>query len=171
MRLLITFLKQYPSQTVITLLALLFAGVAEGFGLSMLLPLLSLVINGPDSAGLVHSKPNSTLEKLVTGFFDTVGMHPTIGVLLTIFVLSILVKAILVLLANKKVGYMVAQVGTDLRLALIHALFATRWEYYVHQPIGKFSNAFATEATRAASAYSFGIRLMPISCMQLFLHR
>jgi ATP-binding cassette, subfamily C, bacterial len=160
MRLLITFLKQYPSQTVITLLALLFAGVAEGFGLSMLLPLLSLVINGPDSAGLVHSKPDSTLEKLVTGFFDTVGMHPTIGVLLTIFVLSILVKAILVLLANKKVGYMVAQVGTDLRLALIHALFATRWEYYVHQPIGKFSNAFATEATRAASAYSFGIRLI-----------
>ena len=160
MRILITFLKQYPGQTVITLLALLFAGVAEGFGLFMLLPLLGLVINGPDTGGMADLKPNSTLEKLVTGFFDTVGMEPTIGTLLSIFVVSIMVKAILVLLANKKVGYMVAQVGTDLRLALIHALFATRWEYYVHQPIGRFSNAFTSEATRAASAYSFGIRLI-----------
>lgn len=57
---------------------------------------------------------------------------------------------------------MVAQVATDLRLALIHALFATRWKYYVHQPIGRFSNAFATEAARAAIAYAFGIKVITL---------
>ena len=141
---------------------MLFAGIAEGFGLSMLLPLLGLVINSPDGAGVAALQSKSTLEQLVTGFFDAIGMTPTIGVLLAVFVLSILLKAILVLLANKRVGYMVAQVATDLRLALIRALFATRWEYYVHQPIGRFTNAFATEATRSADAYLFGIRMIAL---------
>jgi ATP-binding cassette subfamily C protein len=73
-----------------------------------------------------------------------------------------LLNAVLVLLANKKVGYMVAQVATDLRLALIRALFATRWEYYVHQPIGTFTNAFATEANRSSDAYLFAIRVIAL---------
>ena len=141
---------------------MLFAGLAEGFGLSMLLPLLSLVLNNPGGADIAAPQSSSTLENLVTGFFDTVGIPQTIGVLLTIFVFSILLKALLVLLANKRVGYMVAQVATDLRLDLIHALFATRWKYYVHQPIGRFSNAFATEAARAAIAYSFGIKVITL---------
>ncbi len=141
---------------------MLFAGLAEGFGLSMLVPLLSMALKNPNNSAVAASQPDSTLEHLVTGFFDATGIPPTIGVLLTIFVFSILLKAILVLLANKRVGYMVAQVATDLRLALIHALFATRWEYYVHQPIGRFSNAFATEAARAAVAYSFGIRVIAL---------
>ncbi|MFT5699946.1 MAG: ATP-binding cassette subfamily C protein [Desulforhopalus sp.] len=162
MHLIITFFKQYPRQSVVTLIALLLAGIAEGFGLSMLLPLLSLALKVPKDVEMAGLQPQSTLEQLVTGFFNSVGMQPTIGVLLTMFVLSIVIKAILVLLANKKVGYMVAQVATDLRLSLIQALFATRWEYYVHQPVGNFSNAFATEASRAAVAYLYGIRMIAL---------
>ena len=44
MRLLITFSRSYPWQSVFMLLALLFAGLAEGIGLSALLPLLSIAI-------------------------------------------------------------------------------------------------------------------------------
>lgn len=141
-------------------MAVLFAGIAEGFGFTMLLPLLSLALNSPNGAGLASSHTQSNLERLVTGFLDTFGLPPTVGVLLTVFVMSILIKALLVLLADKRVGYMVARVATDLRLTLIHALFATRWEYYVHQPAGRFSNAFATEANRSAVAYSFAIRII-----------
>ncbi len=159
MHLIVTFFKRYPGQSIITLIALLFAGIAEGFGLSMLLPLLGLVINSPGAGGIAVAQSKSTLEQLVTGFFDAIGMTPTIGLLLVVFVVSILMKAVLVLLANKRVGYMVAQVATDLRLALIRALFATRWEYYVHQPIGRFTNAFAMEANRSAAAYLYAIRV------------
>ncbi len=162
MRLITTFFKRYPTQSIIALLAMLFAGLIEGFGLSMLLPLLSLALNNQQSPDTGASSSESTIEQLVGGFFDSLGISPTIGVLLVFFVLSILFKAILVLLANKRVGYMVAQVATDLRLALLHGLFATRWEYYVHQPVGKFSNAFATEAARSAVAYSFGMRAIAL---------
>ncbi len=160
MRLIITFFKRYPLQSIVTLTAMLFAGIAEGFGFAMLLPMLGLAINSPAGAGISTSQSTSTLQQLIADFFAVVGVTPTIGLLLTIFVVSILLKAILVLLANKRIGYMVAQVATDLRLALIRALFATRWQYYVHQPIGRFTNAFATEATRSASAYLFAIRVL-----------
>jgi ATP-binding cassette subfamily C protein len=162
MRLIITFFKRYPAQSILTLMAMLFAGIAEGFGVAMLLPLLGIAINSPGGINNSAQQSKSVLEQMVTGFFDGVGLSPTIGVLLIIFVLSILLKAVLVLIANKKVGYMVAQVATDLRLALIRALFATRWEYYVHQPIGRFTNAFATEAKRSASAYLLGIRMIAL---------
>ncbi len=162
MRLIITFFKAYPSQSIITLIAMLLAGIAEGFGLTMLLPLLGMVIKTTSGAGSLAGFSHSSLEKFVTGFFAAVGLRPTIGVLLAFFVGCIIATALLSLLANKKVGYMVAQVATDLRLDLIRALFATRWEYYVHQPIGMYTNAFATEANRAADAYLFGIRVIAL---------
>ena len=93
MHLIITFFKHYPSQSIVTLLAMLFAGLAEGFGLSMLLPLLSLVLKSPNGSDVAAPQTNSALENLVTGLFDTLGIPQTIGVLLTIFVFSILLKS------------------------------------------------------------------------------
>ena len=158
MRLIISFLRLYPLKSFITLLAMLFAGVAEGFGMTMLLPLLGLAFN--DSESSVHT--SSSLEQTVRAFFDTVGVEPTIVILLTLFVISIIIKVILVLVANRHVGYMVAQVATDLRLSLLRAILKSRWGYFVHQPTGAFANAFATEAERSARAYLFGMRIIAL---------
>ncbi len=157
MHLIITFIRRYPIQSVITLLAMLFAGIAEGFGLSMLLPLLGIAMDLPGASGGATPHSKSALEKALTGFLESLGVTPTINLLLFVFAFSVMLKAALVLLANKRVGYMVARLTTDLRLALIRALFATRWEYYVRQPIGRLANAVATEASRSAEAYLQGI--------------
>ncbi len=140
------------------LACLLLATVAEGIGLSSLLPLLSLAAQagagastGPDSpvgqGGLAHVAGDLLLS---------VGLQPSIGLLLVLIVGGMTLKAGFVLLAQKQIGYTVAQVATDLRLALIRALLAARWEYYVRQPVGSLANAFATEASRAAQAYLYG---------------
>ena len=71
-------------------------------------------------------------------------------------------KAGFVLLAQKQIGYKVAQVATDLRLTLIRALLATRWEYYIRQPVGGLANAFATEVSRAAQAYLAGATIITL---------
>ncbi len=72
---------------------------------------------------------------------------------------GLLIKSALVLWAHKQVGYTVAHVATDLRLALIRALLGSRWEYYLRQPVGALANSIATEATRASQAYLFGANL------------
>jgi ATP-binding cassette, subfamily C, bacterial len=44
MRLLITFARIYPIHSLIVLFALLLAGIAEGLGISALLPLFSIIL-------------------------------------------------------------------------------------------------------------------------------
>ena len=159
MHLIITFLRRYPAKSIITLIAMLFAGIAEGLGMSMLLPLLGMSIKD-GGASNVSAHTSSTLEQAVSNFFALLGINPTVSMLLILFVLSIVLKSVLVLTANRQVGYMVAQVATDLRLSLLRAIFASQWQYFVHQPAGAFTNAFATEASRSASAYLFAMRIM-----------
>ena len=154
MRLLIVFFRTYPLQSALAVLALIFAGILEGFGLSALVPLFAIVISGEKSmmaTGVSHS--TSSLEQIVRDIFGAVGLSPTIGTLLIVFVASMVFKAIMVLAANKRIGYTAAGVATDLRLDLIRALFRTRWEYFIRQPVGHFTNAMATEANRASKAY------------------
>ncbi len=161
MQLILDFLKRYPGKSVITLIAMLSAGIAEGLGMSMLLPLLSMSLKH-GNAGTTAVHHHSSIEQTVSSFFAFIGIQPTVPILLMLFVMSIILKAVLVLVANRQVGYMVAQVATDLRLALLRAIFASRWEYFVHQPAGAFTNAFATEASRSASAYLFAMRIMAL---------
>ena len=86
---------------------------------------------------------------------ELVGLRPEIGTLLSVIALAFILKSGLVLLANKRVGYTVARVATDLRLELLGALLATRWSHYTRLPVGAVSNAIATEAARAAQTYLY----------------
>ncbi len=143
-----------------TLVALLLAGLAEGVGLSLLLPTLSVFLDS--DAGALQSQTTgatsglSKVGHVLLDGFAALGLTPTVGTLLVVIVGCITLKSILVLVANRHVGFTVAHVATDLRLTLIRTLLAARWEYYVQQPAGALSNAVASEALRASSAYFHG---------------
>lgn len=148
---------------------LLLAAVAEGLGLSTLLPLLSLATESHPDLPPASGHKQSQLEQTVGAVFATVDLHPTIGMLLALVVFSMVLKAALVLLAQKQVGYTVAQVATDLRLALIRAILAARWGFFVSQPAGTFANAFTTETSRAAHAYQSGATIVA-ALVETFLY-
>jgi len=137
---------------VVMLLAIIMAGLAESFGLVALLPFLSVVVGG-DSGAAVASVGSSQAGRIVVESLGFFGLEPQPGILLAIIIFTVLVKCVLVLFSKKQVGYTVAHVATDLRLNLIRALLAARWEYYVRQPVGNLANAVATEAMRASQAY------------------
>ncbi len=92
MRLLITFARKYPLASTVMVLALLLAGLVDGIGLSMLLPLIGLTVNQPDDI----NGPNvglSNLEQVVMKGFDLVGISPTLGILLFIIVATVTLKS------------------------------------------------------------------------------
>ncbi len=151
MRFLLHIARAYPSQTLLTLIALLGAGLIQGVSLSALLPAISVAMNEgqPSSAGS---------DNALVGVLSSLGIAPSLSVLLSVLVVGMTLKGIVVLLANRHVGYTVAQIATDLRLNLLRALVETRWDYYLHQPVGSLTNAMATEATRGSSAYLNGAR-------------
>lgn len=153
MRFLITVIRMYPQRSVLTLISLLLASVAEGVGLLVLLPLLS-VATGEHIQGIgTHL---SGAQWVLTQALGAVGLIPTVGTLLIVIVLCVAVKAVFLVLAKTQAGYTVTHVATDLRLSLIRTLLAARWEYYVRQPVGSLANTVGTEAMRASMAFMEG---------------
>lgn len=151
MRIISALFRAYPGRTLTMLAAIILAGLAEGFGLATLLPLLTVVVGG-GSAGAA-SQFGSPAGRMVVKTLAFLGLEARPATLLAIVVGAILLKCLLVLIAKREVGYAVAHVATDLRLRLIRALLRARWEYYARQPVGALANAVATEAMRASQAY------------------
>ena len=162
MRLFFTLARKYPWQTILTLVAILFAGISEGFGISTLLPLLNTLFNQASQAGATAGSPpawSETIDHIVQQALGVIGLTPSVAILLSLFVACIAFKCLLVYLANKQIGFTVVMIATDMRLTLLKSLFASRWEYFIRQPVGQLTNAVATEAHRASTAFSFGAKM------------
>lgn len=163
MRILLDVARAHPRRSLATLGCLLLAGIAEGVGLSSLLPLLELAAPAGEGA-----EPSALAETVRRGFVQ-LGLAPSLGVLLSVVVAGMVGKALLILLANRQVGYAVAAVATDLRLSLIRALLRARWSYFTVQPVGRIANAFTTEAERASQAFLHGTMIVA-AAMQATLY-
>ena len=163
MQLMLTFFRAYPGQTIVMLLALILAGVAEGIGLSALLPLLNIAIRN-DTRVNADAPPEeqNEFERTVTDAMSSLGIEPGVGTLLLIIVMGVTFKSVLLLVAKKQVGYTAAQVATDLRLDVLRAVLRSKWEYFLHQPIGKVSNSLASEAQRASDSFVNGATVITI---------
>jgi ATP-binding cassette subfamily C protein len=160
MRLMLSFFRAYPGQTVIMLIALMLAGIAEGMGLSALLPLLNIAVS--NSAPSSPQKPPNDFERVVVEALHNIGITPSIGVLLSIIVVGVTLKSLLLLVAGKRVGYTAAQVSTDLRLEMLRAVLRSKWEFFLHQPIGRLSNSLATEAQRSSESFINGATVITL---------
>ncbi len=154
MRIIFTFGRSYPLRTVFMLLSLVVAGLVESISLTTMLPLVSVMLG--DNA-------HSTFGVHIINALQVFGMEPTIIVLLTIIVVGMALSSLLILLANRQVGFTVAHVATDLRVDLINASLGSRWEYYLRQPGGALANAVATEAFRASTAYEHAANMVALS--------
>jgi ATP-binding cassette subfamily C protein len=157
---LITFTRAYPWQSVLMVGALLLAGLAEGSSLSVLLPILSIAVDADGAS-------QSEFARIVTDLLKRVGITPVISNLLVVAVLGVVLKSMLLLVAERQVGYTKARVTTDLRLRLLRAVMSSRWHYFVHQPIGRLTNSMATEAWRASIAYEFGVSILAYAIQAL----
>ena len=164
MHLLKTFARAYPLQSAIMLLALLVAGLVEGISLTALLPLLNRVLVRPgspgDDAAAIEAGPESGVGDALLSGIEALGLTPSVELLLLVIVVGAIIKGALVLLAKKRVGYIVAHVATDLRLSMLRAMLASRWEYFLHQQVGQLTNSMSIEAVRAANAYLHGATLI-----------
>jgi ATP-binding cassette subfamily C protein len=87
---------------------------------------------------------------------NRVGIPATLGALLVLIVAMATVKAILLLVAQRQVGYTAARVATDLRLEVLRTMMRSRWSFFLRQPAGRLTNALVTEAQRAPEAYLNG---------------
>jgi len=162
MKLFLALARKYPWRTILTMTAILFSGIAEGFGISALLPVVNTIFNqSAQASGSAGHSPewSNRLDQIVREAWAIVGLQPTIEGLLALFVACIVLKCALVYLANKQIGFTVVLIATDMRLTLLKSLFNSTWEYFIRQPMGRLTNGVATEANRASTAFNFGAKL------------
>jgi ATP-binding cassette, subfamily C, bacterial len=147
------FVRIYPTRSALIVVLLILSGLAEGFGVVSLLPLLELSVGEPtaDPSGLML---------FVTGALARVGLQPTTGVLLAAIVAGMFLKGIFMWLSVRQQGYAVAGIATDLRLMLIRAFLRARWSFFISQRAGHMSNAIGNEAQRASMAYAAACSLL-----------
>ena len=158
MQLMLNFFRAYRWQTILMMISLTLSGVAEGIGLSALLPLLNIAL-GSEVGAMVpgaDSGAQSEFEQQILVALGYLDIAPTLGNMLLIIIGGVAFKNVFLLMANRQVGYTAAQVSTDLRLQLLRAILRSKWEYFLHQPVGKLTNAMATEAQRAAASFVNG---------------
>ncbi len=160
MNTLFTYIMVFPRRSAFVLIALLAAGVAEGLSLTALLPLLSIAVGESDDSGI---------GRFMTDALQNIGIEPTLDTILLVIVGGMFLKGVILLLANRQVGYTVAHVATALRLQLIEALLASRWQYYLRQPVGALANSVATEAYRAANGFEHSVNVLALS-MQVMVY-
>jgi ATP-binding cassette, subfamily C, bacterial len=140
------FLASYPRTTVIMIVSLIVAGLAEGLGLAAILPLINIAVD-------TTIDTSSVIGRTVVGFFNLVKVKPSLGHILSIIVGLMLLKAILVFWSLRTVGYIGARVVADLRGALSKALSNANWLYFVKKKTGDISTAVGIEPERAAQTY------------------
>ena len=162
MRLVFIIFRQYPWQTVAMLIALMLSGIAEGVGLTAMLPLLVIVLGGIKGTSAATAKQVTPAEKMIRDIFDTIGLTPTLELLLLLIFAAMMLKCVLVWVANKRVGYTVAHLTTKLRLQVLRAFILARWEFHLSQPIGKLAAAMGGETAKTARAYAAGVAIIVV---------
>ncbi|MGD9768610.1 MAG: ABC transporter ATP-binding protein [Pseudolabrys sp.] len=146
------FVAVYPARSLSIIVLLSVAGLAEGFSVFALLPLINLSVAGDAaSAGGVGA--------WLTQAVASVGLKPSIGTFLVVIVVGIGLKALVTLIAMREVGYAVGRLMTELRQRLIVALMNARWSYFTERPLGIFANAMGAETIRAGATYQQSARL------------
>ena len=80
MRFLLKLARTYPLHSIVMVIALLLAGILEGVGLSMLLPILKIAAGNPPGiaqpTAAITNSTGSGLERLVMDGFSTIGLSP-----------------------------------------------------------------------------------------------
>jgi ATP-binding cassette subfamily C protein len=140
------FMMAYPLRSLVMIGCFLFSGMAEGFSILTFLPVIELISSGKTTG-------DSGVVRFIGTLLHFAGLAPSLPVMLGLVVAGITAKSALLMLAMKQAGYTIAHVTTDLRLKMIKALLAAKWNYFVSQPAGHLANAISSEAMRASSAY------------------
>ncbi|MBW2714754.1 MAG: ABC transporter ATP-binding protein [Deltaproteobacteria bacterium] len=153
MRILRYFASRYRAQSLVVLSCILLSGVLGGLGIAVVLPVLTIAIRGSSGAPSSESAETSTLGATVDSALETLGLEPTLQVLLPLIVIVFWMKGGIILFAKRQVGYTVAKIATDLRLELLQTLMSARWSHFTRLRTGSAANALATEAQRASTAF------------------
>ena len=127
------------------LLLVMIAGViAENFSIASLWPIFNTISNA--------SQSTTPVSQAILALLNSVGLKPSLGVLLTFLCCAAAIKFALSTSGIVYVGRELSALITRLRLDLVEAITESRWSYIISIPSGRLMSALSEEADRAGRA-------------------
>jgi ABC-type multidrug transport system fused ATPase/permease subunit len=116
--------------------------VTEGFGITLLLPLLRATQNGgsPDDMG--------TAEEMLHTFLEWGGIADSVGGILLFISAVFVAKGALKFTKGSYVGYLQSHLLRELKAKLFDAYTGVDYRYYIRQNAGHFINVINQQTTR-----------------------
>jgi ATP-binding cassette subfamily C protein len=144
------------------MIGVLAASLLEGLSVASLFPILTIV------AGDSAEEPNK-VERIILGTLEFLQVDKSLGALVLVMIGLSVLKAVISLNVSRYVGYLVAEIATELRTRMIDAMLAARWSYYTINPIGRFASAITNEANWGATIYRTSLTLLTSAIQVLVL--
>lgn len=138
------------------------ASLLEGLSVASLFPILTIV------SGDGSEEPNK-VERIILGTLELLQVDKSLGVLIVVMIGLSVLKAVISLNVSRHVGYLVAEIATELRSRMIDAMLAAQWSYYTINPIGRFASAITVEANWGAAIYRTSLNLITSAIQVLVL--
>lgn len=138
------------------------ASLLEGLSIASLFPILTIVSGDQSEA------PNK-VERAILATLDFLHISHSFGVLILVLAGLSVLKAVISLNVSRYVGYLVAEIATELRSRMVDAMLAARWSYYTINPIGRFAAAITNEANWGAAIYRTSLNLIIASIQTVVL--
>ena len=147
------FIRMYPWKSVIISTCLLISGLIEGLGLSAILPLLNLMVQGKmDVGGILGSS--------VQRILSSCGVEASVSLFLILILIAFLLKATMTFLAMRYASLTAAGIAVNLKMNFLRSLMNARWDYFLSHPSGRFAGALSTESEQAADSYVFACKML-----------
>ena len=140
------FIRELRWRMLWLFLLMLFAAVAEGIGISMILPLLQT------DSGIGDDQ----LSRILQSLFVLIGMDPTIISILSTLVAFFFIRSVFLLWQASYLAKVVSDHLVQMRSRTISALFRSRYQYVMEKDIGFLTNAITTEIEKV----NFSLRQM-----------
>jgi len=138
------------------LLLILIAGIAEGIGISALVPMISSLTENTSENDV--PMPFNILPVLLT----KVGVNPTFAIMLLAVLLIMVISFLLVHLQDRAVAHARYRFLNELRDRASKSVFAARWEYFSSLSSGEVTNKLIHESDRGTEALIAMVSLFAI---------
>ena len=151
-RLLAQVWRAYKSKVILLLILTVFASLADGATMALLLPLMSLV----GVAG--GSQPGTST--LIDKGFSMLGLQPSLEIVLVAIIGIFVVQGTLVMIQGHVISSVESSYISYWRKTLLRSLLGASWGYLSRQKAGSLTYLIITEAERLGRVFFLTIQLI-----------
>ena len=141
-------------QVVALLLLMVLAGLTDGIGILMLVPLLELLGNGHSGSGW---------SKYVPDVLQSASLTPSVGGLLMVFLGLVAVRSGVQYAREQLSARLQHSLVDQLRLRCFDALLGVEWRWLVSTRQSDHANLLLTDVSRVGVGLNFGLNLLATS--------